>query len=175
MHPTGGGLSAKIYRTHFPDLPGSIFLPKSAVFSPHFSNLWRENRTFSGFFEGEGSKKCVQTNFALCLAIFGHFGVFCALLRILVKTWSLWGAPTWRRQMGNREYPDPKRPPQTRAYLCPPSFQLSKHGPTGAHLSPLGVLVTATTRLQVPLKTTLFYQNTPKCTKYAKIAKHGQT
>ena len=94
--------------------------------------------------------------------IFSRFWLFWRILCTLThfgESMVIVGAPTRGRQMGNREYPDPKGP---QVHICPPSCQLSKYGPTGAHLSPLGVMVTATTRLQVPLKMTMFL---PKFTK----------
>ena len=51
---------------------------------PHFEPLRR----------GWGFGKRVQMNFTLFLTVFGHFGLFCALCYILVKTQSFFlGGP----------------------------------------------------------------------------------
>ena len=66
--------------------------------------------TLRGFFEGGGSKKCVQTNFTLFLVIFWLFWcILCTLVHFCEKMDILEGR-TRRRQMGNCEYPAPKRP-----------------------------------------------------------------
>ena len=79
---------------------------------------------------------------------------------------------TRRRQMGNCEHPDPKRPRKhTGECICYISYLLSKYSHGYVFPSTITGRVTAITRLQVPQNKTVF---SPKCTKVHKIRQNSQ-